>query len=313
MTNMQPFADAQAAFPFVVAQGRNIEARVYEKRYPEYNYASVVPVVTEGNQWAIGTTFFSVDVAGEAKVLSGKGTDVPFVSSRRDQASHDFWMIGSGWEWTIEEVNQASMYGIPLQSTDAMTAAMAVERKLYDTAMTGEAEKGATGFVNSADVARFDAAVDLAAATPAQAAAIVNDALSQVSIQTNEVERADTIAISPATFRKWASQSQGAGDGTLTVLEFIRANNIYTAETGQQLRIVTNRALSAAGDAGKERLVAYRYDSDVLRFHLPMARTVLAPRQTSLMGFEQGLIARTGGTEWRLPKAAVYTDIALTA
>ena len=312
MNNM-PFADAQAAFPFVIAQGRNIETQIYQKRYPSYNYRDVVPVVTEGNQWAIGTTFFSVDVAGQAKVLSGKGTDMPFVSNTQSQASSDFWMIGSGWEWTIEEVNQAALYNTNLQATDANTAANAVEQKLYVTAMSGEPEKGRTGFVNSDEVARFDAATDLAAATPEQAVAIVNDALAQISTQTNEIERADTIAISPAIFRKWASQSQGAGDGTLTVLEYIRANNIYTAETGAQLRIVTNRALAGAGDAGKDRLVAYRYDVEVLRFHLPMPRTVLAPRQTSLMGFEQGLIARTGGTEWRLPKAAVYTDIALEA
>ena len=103
----QPFQDAQAALPFVVAQGRNIETRIYQKRYPTYNYAQVIPVVTEGNAWAIGTTFFTVDTAGEAKFLSGSGTDMPFNSATKDQASHDFAMIGSGWEWNLEEVNQA--------------------------------------------------------------------------------------------------------------------------------------------------------------------------------------------------------------
>jgi hypothetical protein len=55
-------------------------------------------------------------------------------------------------------------------------------------------------------------------------------------------------------------------------------------------------------------MVAYRRDEEVVRFHLPMPRQVLAPRQKSIMGFEQGIIARTGGTEWRLPKAAAYAD-----
>src|SRR5690606_19190654 len=116
------FADAQAAFPFVLAQGRNIEARIYQRRYPTFNYAAHVPVVTEGNEWAIGTTFFTVDATGEAKFLSGAGTDMPFTSATRDQASHDFAMIGSGWEWNLEEVNQGALYGIPLNETKAMSA-----------------------------------------------------------------------------------------------------------------------------------------------------------------------------------------------
>ncbi|GEC42111.1 hypothetical protein EME01_61830 [Sinorhizobium meliloti] len=48
----QAFADAQAAFPFVIAQGRNIETSIYQRRYPTFNYGAHVPVVTEGNAWA---------------------------------------------------------------------------------------------------------------------------------------------------------------------------------------------------------------------------------------------------------------------
>ncbi len=77
----QPFADAQAAFPFVIQQGRNVEQRIYTKRYPTFNYGAHVPVVTEGNEWAIGTMFFTVDVAGEAKFISGAGNDLPFSSA----------------------------------------------------------------------------------------------------------------------------------------------------------------------------------------------------------------------------------------
>lgn len=55
-------------------------------------------------------------------------------------------------------------------------------------------------------------------------------------------------------------------------------------------------------------MVVYRRDSEVLRFHLPMPRRVLQPRQKSIMGFETGIIARTGGTEWRLPGAAAYGE-----
>lgn len=305
----QPFADAQSAFPFVLAQGRSLETKIYKKRYPSYDYASIVPIVTEGAPWAIGTTFFTVDSVGKAKFISGKGTDVPFVSSKRGQASHDFAMIGAGWEWTIEEVNQASIYGIDLAATDAMEASMAVERMLYDTYMNGSTEKNWEGFTNSSLVQRSDSGQTFAAATPAQAAEMVNDLLSDVRSNSGEVEYADTIALPPAALRTLSTMSQGAGDGTLSVLEYIRRNNIYTSEnSGAALRIVSTRELADAGAAGTGRMVAYRYDADVLRGHLPLPRKVLDPRQASLMGFEQGIIARTGGTEIRLPGAMAYLD-----
>lgn len=306
-----PTLDAQAAFPLVIAQGRNLETRIYAKRYPAYNYGQVIPVVTEGHPWAIGTTFFSVDSAGEAKFLSGAGTDMPFNKSTKDQASHDFAMIGSGWEWTIEEVSQASFYGINLQSTDAMSATDKIERKLNSIAFIGATEKGWTGFANSSAVPRAD--VDTPGTFwPAKSAdqmlTDVNEVIGRVRTQTNEIEWADSLALPPVAFRTAATKRLGAGDGMITVLEYIRKNNIYTAETGQELNIYPVRELASASQDGGGRMVAYRKDEEVVRFHLPMPRTVLQPRQKSIMGFEQGIIARTGGTEWRLPKAAAYAD-----
>lgn len=303
------FADAQAAYPFVLAQGRNIETQVYKRRYPSYAYGNIVPIVTEGQPWSIGTTFFTIDTVGQAKIISGKGTDIPFVASKRDQASTDFFMIGAGWEWTLEELNQAALYGIDLSGTDAMSASDAIERLLYSIFLRGSAEKRTTGFVNSPLVQRFDATQTAVAATPAQAAAMVNDLLSTVRTNSSEVEYADTIALPPAVLRVWATKSQGAGDGTLSVLENIRKNNIYTSEnSGAELRIVSTRELATAGAGGTGRMVAYRYDREVLRGHLPLPRRVLDPRQASLMGYEQGVIARTGGTEIRLPGAMAYLD-----
>lgn len=307
----QPFADAQAAYPFVIAQGRNIETRIYQKRYPTYNYSTVIPVVTEGNEWAIGTTFFTVDTAGEAKFLSGAAADMPFNQATKDMASHDFAMIGSGWEWNIEEINQAALYGVDLNGTKAMSASDSIERMLHSIAFTGHTEKNWTGFANDANVPRAD--VDTPgtfwpAKSVDQILLNVNEVLTRVRTQTSEVEWADTLALPPEAYRVIATKRLGAGDGMQTVLEYIRKNNIYTAETGQPLTILPVRELAAASSDGGGRMVAYRRDPEVLRFHLPMPRRVLQPRQKSLMGYETGIIARTGGTEIRLPKAMAYAD-----
>lgn len=303
------FADAQSAFPFVVAQGRNIETTIYAKKYPATDYASVIPVVTEGQAWAIGTTFFTVDTAGQAKFLSGAGADIPFTSMQRDQASHDFAMIGAGWEWNLEEVNQAVLYGIPLSDTKAAGASRAIETKLYDIAMTGSTEKNWLGFANqSSAVSRADVAADgtssstfWSAKTAAQILRDLNNALWVVRNQSGLVERADTIAIPPEAMQHIATTYVGTEGNSPTVLQQFRNGN-------PTVSVIEVPALATASNDGGGRMVAYRRDLEVLRFHLPMPRQVLQPRQKSIMGFETGIIARTGGTEVRLPGAMAYLD-----
>lgn len=311
----RPFADAQAAFPFVIQQGRNVEQRIYMRRYPTFEYASHIPVVTEGNEWAIGTMFFSVDIAGQAKFISGSANDLPFSSATRDQASHDFAMIGAGWEWNLEEINQAALYGIPISDTKAMASSRAIEQLLYEIAMRGHTEKNWTGFVNNAAVSRVDVANDGTGSSRFWAdkdndkiLRDINELMSSVRENTLEVEWIDSLRLPPEAFRLLNTRRLGAGDGVMSLLDYFRKNNIYTAETGQQLDIRPMRDLATASQDGGGRMVVYRRDPEVLRFHLPMPRRVLQPRQKSIMGYEQGVIARTGGTEIRLPAAMAYGD-----
>lgn len=313
------FTDAQAALPFVVEQGRNLESRIYQKRYPTLNYAAHIPVLTEGADWAIGTMFVKVDVTGQAKILSGAANDMPFNQATRELGTHDYFMVGSGWEWNLEEVNQAALYGINLNDSKAFGASQSVEQLLYDIAMSGTTEKNITGLINDATVSRTDAAAVgdenggtnetfWANKTADQILADVNTILGNIRTDTNEIEWADTIRLPPTAFRYIATVRLGAGDGMITVLEYLRKNNIYTAETQQALDIGTIRELETASNDGGGRMIAYRKDPDVVRFHLPMPRRQLPVRDKSLMGFETGLIARTGGVEIRLPGAMAYLD-----
>ncbi|MEF2073491.1 DUF2184 domain-containing protein [Consotaella aegiceratis] len=311
----RPFADAQAAFPFVISQGRNIETRIYQKRYPTFNYGTHVPVVTEGNEWAIGTMFFTVDIAGEAKFISGAANDIPFSAATRGQEAHDYAMIGAGWDWNMEEVNQAALYGIPISDTKAMASSQSIERLLNSIAMTGSTEKNWTGFVNNASVTRVDVVADgtgsstfWADKTNDQILRDINDLLGSIRDNSEEIEWADSLRLPPEAFRLLNNRRLGAGDGVLNLLDYLRKNNVYTAETGQPLDIQPLRELASASNDGGGRMVAYRRDPEVLRFHLPMPRRVLQPRQKSIMAFEQGVIARTGGTEIRLPGAVAYGD-----
>jgi hypothetical protein len=302
--------DAQAAFGFVTAQGRNIETAIYKRRYPNFDYAPHVPVVTEGNPWAIGTQFRISDWAGRAKFVSGKAKDIPFVKTTRELLSHDFLMVAAGWEWSIEEVEQAQLYGVSVRNDDAMAGDAAVQQKLYEVAMVGDSEVGWTGLVNNPNVPTAATAAGVWSGNSVdEILTDVNAGLSIVRTQTNEVEYADTVRLPPEAFRFIATKRLGTDGSMGTVLDYIRTNNIYTAETGNALDIAPLRDLADVPDGGDGgRAIYYRKDPEVLRFHLPLPRMVLQVNQVGLMAFEQGVIARTGGTEIRLPNAMFYQD-----
>lgn len=307
--------DEQAAFGFVTAQGRNMEAAIYSRRYPTFNYAEHVPVVTEGAPWAIGTQFRLKDHSGQAKIISGKAADMPFGKSTHSLASHDFVMVGAGWEYSDEEINQGVLYGINVDSDDAMGAADDVERLLYGMAITGNSEVNWTGLTNDANVQKFDAdttgtssSTFWSAKTVDNILADFNAGLEAVRTNSNEVEWADSVRLPPAAFRLIATKRLGTDGSMGTLLDYVRQNNIYTAETGLPLDIRPLRDLATASPDGGGRMVVYRRDEQVLKFHLPMPRRVLPVYRAGLMHYQQGVIARTGGTEIRLPGAMAYVD-----
>ena len=306
----------QVALGFAQSTLSYIEPTVYRTRYQTFDYARHVPVVTEGNSWAQSSTWYSIDATGEAKFITGQATDIPFVGLQRSQYTAPFYMVASGWTWNIEELNQAALAGVNVSSELPMASRRVVERKLYDIAMTGGGtEKALTGLINDASVTSYTVAATgtgsstfWANKTPDQILFDINTLLGGIPTATNNVEYADTLRLPPSAMRYISSTRIGNGDGLLTILRFIRENNIYTAETGQPLDIGSIQELETAGASGDGRMIAYRRAPEVVRFMLPMPYNILPVRSRSILSYEAAGIARTGGTQIRLPGAVRYAD-----
>ncbi len=308
------FNDAQQALGFIMPSYYNVERTVYEIKYPSFDYASLVPVITEGSEWARGTLFYSSDAAGKAEWISGKGFDMPYADVARTQYLKGFQMAGIGYEWGLEELNQAALEGRNLGNEKAVAARKIAEQKLWQVAISGDTEKSWTGLINDANVPTTTAAADgtgssalWSAKTPALILRDVNAIITGVYTGSSEVEMADTLLLPTARYLQLANTPRSDNSDT-TLLNYIQQNNSYTAETGQPLRIRGLRTLATAGGSSSARMVAYRRDPEVVRFHLPMPHRFLPPFQKSSMTWEVAGIMRTGGTEIRLPKAVSYVD-----
>ncbi|MGH8034020.1 MAG: major capsid family protein [Lysobacterales bacterium] len=94
----------------------------------------------------------------------------------------------------------------------------------------------------------------------------------------------------------------------MTILEFIRANNVYSAQIGAPLTIRATRKLDEAGVSGAARMIAYRRSPEVLKLHVPMPHRFLPVWQSGPLRWEIPGVMRLGGLDIRLPNEVSYVD-----
>lgn len=299
-----------ANLSFVERQTSHIEAGVYRTRYPDIQYPFLVPVDTSANPWATSVTYYSMDGVGRAEWISGRASDIPVVGL--DQSKHEtpVYMAGIGYDYGLEEINQARMLGMNLPNEKAMVAKRAYEEMVDRVALLGDTEKGFNGLFNypgitAGAVATGSGGVTWALKTADEILIDVNAQLISTHDATNTTSVADTLILPWS--RMQAIASRRLGDTGMTILEFLRANNVYTAMTNQPLTIRAAYGLNTAGSGGTARMIAYRRSPEVLKLHIPLPHQFLPVRVNGLTYQIPGIF-RLGGLDIRLPKEVKYAD-----
>lgn len=298
----------QANLGFVRSQTAHVEAGVYRTRYPAIRYPGLIPVDYSAPEWIKTVDYFSMDVAGKAEWIADRAGDIPVVGTSLEKHTTAVYMAGIGYDYGLEEVNQAMMLGMDLSGEKANAARLIYERMVDRVAFTGDAEKGFEGLFDYSTVTAASATYgdwDSSVTTEDEMLADVNAGISGVYAATNEVAMADTVLFPSTKLQKLASTR--LGDTGQTVLDFLKKANIYTAETGQPLTIRGVRGLEEAGAGTTARMVFYRNSPEVLKMHIPMRHRFL-PVQIVGLTFKIPGIFRLGGLDIRLPKEVRYVD-----
>lgn len=303
----------QQAMSFLVEQASYIEPQVYEIQYPDIQYPRLVPVDTSASEWAKTVTFFSSDKVGQAQWFHHEANDVPRADVTREKFEHQIEMAAIGYGYTLEELGQAMLIpGTNLSIERASAARRAYEEFLDRLVVSGDASKGWNGLSNSSLITPVTAANGAGGSplwsqkTPDEILKDVNDALTGVFSDSLTVELADTVLLDVTRYNLIATKR--LTDTSMTILQFLQANNVYTAQTGQPLMIGILRQLDDAGSGNTSRMVVYRRDPQVLKLHLPMPHRFLPVWQAGPIRFDVPGIFRTGGLEIRRPGAFRYVD-----
>lgn len=307
------FSDQQA-LSFLVSQTAHIETEAYQVQYPDIQYPELVYVDTSANEWANTVTFFSHDKAGKADWFHGQANDMPRADISREKFDHSISMAGIGYGYDLEELGQAMLIpGTNLTAEKAAAARRAYEEFMDNLTLRGDANKNLDGMIDYTGITAVTATADGSGGTPDwpnKAADLilrdVNNAITGAYVSSLTVELADTILLPVESMALIATRR--LGDTTMTVLQFLLANNIYTHLTGKPLTIRAVRGLEDAGDGATGRMVVYRNAREVVKLHLPMPHKFLPVWQTGPLRFDVPGIFRTGGVEVRRPGAFRYVD-----
>lgn len=301
--------DAQAALGFVTSQATYIEAAVNATVYPDIQYPGLIPVDTSAHPFTQTVTYYSSDIFGKAKWINGNADDIPLAGSERSQHKTSVYTAGIGYGFGWEEVGVAMMMGVNLQNEDAMAARRAYEEFVDGALLVGDTEKGYLGLQNYTGVTIIAAPTGdwgNGTTTEDEVLADVNALILGVANDTAYTSIADTLLLSPGKINFLATTR--LGDTNLTLLEFLRKNNTYTAMTGQPLTIRALRGLKTAGGSGTERAIAYRRSPDVLKAHIPMPHRFLGIFQDGPLHWVNPGVFRFGGLDIRRPKEVRYMD-----
>lgn len=314
--------DAQR-LAFVTAEAFRVNQRIYETRFPDWDFSRLIYVDTTGPEWSPGVLTYTSDLSGVAKWQSGYAKDVPLADVSQASETRAFHMAAVGYQYNIEEVNSILQVGGSLPDRRARAARLAYTKFMYDLTLTGNTEKGLGGLINYPGVTTTIAPADgtgsstywvdndgVGQKTPALIVRDINLALQGIYTATNTVEMADTILL-PVEAYNYIAGTPFSATTMETILSFIQRANIYTISTGRPLTIRAVRELGTAATgaaAGNGRMVAYKNDQDYVKLHLPMPHRFLPVYQDGPFNWTVPGIFRTGGVELLSTAAFRYMD-----
>lgn len=307
---------AQQALGFVTSQTSYIEKTVYETQYPDIQYPNIIPVDTSAAEWAKSVTYFSMDKVGRAGWFNHYSKDSHVADAMRQKFEVGIEMADIGYRWSIEEIGQAMMIpGMNLSADRASAARRAYEEFVDNVVIHGDADKNFSGLVDYPGISTTLAAVHTGPPTGTgweiktadEILADVNDALTGMYADTFQIEIADTILLPVRALTLIATKRLNDLTST-TIYQFLQQNNVYTFTTGKPLMIRALRGLETVGAGDTGRMIVYRRDPQVIKFHIPMTHRFLPVWQTGPLVFDVPGIFRLGGLEIRRPGAVRYVD-----
>jgi hypothetical protein len=307
MTTSARFDQATAG-AFLSRELEHVLPRVFEKKYPDIVYSSILPVSNEVPEGAETYKYEVTDHIGDFDLVADYADDLPTSDVLRGEVRNNIRNYAGSFRYSMEELRKAAFANIPLNQRKANATRDAYERLCNRIALFGQAGTGLRGFFNHPLVDNLvvtgtasDGWFDAASITPAGMQKILNEGVTHQVQNTKMIERPDTLLMPYSAYRI-VSTTQNSTASDTTVLEYFLRTNEYIKEVKP---INELDPANSGGRLSQPRMVYYRRDPDLLQFHMAMALKFHEPQPRNL-SFLVPAEAKIAGVALYYPKGVTY-------
>lgn len=213
--------------------------------------------------------------------------------------------------WTIPELISAQQLGRPVDSQKYEGLQIKWNMDIDEQVYIGDTTIGAVGLLNNTNVDVANVA-NGASTSPLWANKTADEILADINAILNRAWANTAYAIvpkklllPPLKFGYLVSQKV-SNAGNMSILEYVKLNNICTAKNNVPLDIQPVKWLTGRGSGGVDRMVAYTNEKRFVRFPMvPLQRTPLEYRGLRQLTTYYG---RLGQLEFVYPETVAYAD-----
>ncbi len=228
------FDSAEDASLFFARELDYVKAKSYDKIYPEFTALNNFPITHEVPEGAETMTYYSYDKTGFAAIISNYATDLPRADVKGSPTTAHVKSIGDSYGYSVQEMRASRMAGKSLDIRKAAAARYAIERTVNRIAFAGDEKHNLMGMLspkNNIPLYTLSIVDGKTAWKDKPAAGILADVNGMFAYQselTQDVERADTLALPPNVYID-ISTRQIPNTG-ITVKKFLMDNAPYLKE-----------------------------------------------------------------------------------
>lgn len=279
-----------------------VEREIYKVEYPDLLARSILPVDHNVPSGAASFMYRMFDRVGEAALVTDWSKDFPNVEILGEEFPASIYHFGDSFSYSSQDLREASMAGLPLETEKAEAAREAIEQKLEGIAAVGLAGTSLKGLANNPNVPTLAATPNGNWTDPATTGEdIANDVLliwTQVFINSPKNTEIDTLLVTPeqlAAMKKPMNQYDR------------RSAEQYVKETTSIKSIVKWNRLRTAGAGGVPRIVGMRKDPKVAKLVIPQ-EFEMSPVFVKHFTYSTACHLSTGGVVIRQPLEMIYAD-----
>lgn len=267
------FDSVEDASIFFARELDYIKSKSYDKIYPDLTALAHFPITHEIPEGAETMTYYSYEKVGMAAIISNYATDLPRADVKGAPTTAHVRSIGSSYGYSVQEMRASRFAGKSLDTRKAESARYAIDRTTNTLAWAGDSQHSIMGMLSSGNnipLYTLASANGSTAWSDKSASEILDDINGMFKYQsqlTQDVERADTLALPPSVYID-ISTRQIPNTG-YTVKKFLLENAPYLKE------IISAPELAATNTEtnplGANVALLYTNSAEKFSLEIPMA------------------------------------------